>query len=45
MASAQVVASQPGCKALAAASAAIAAPFGYPDAEHIPFDLMLDTTT
>lgn len=44
MASARVVAGQPGCKALATASAAIAASFGHPDGEHIPLDLVLDMT-
>ncbi|MHB8294324.1 MAG: isocitrate lyase/PEP mutase family protein [Acidimicrobiales bacterium] len=44
VASARVVAGQPGCKALATASAAIAASFGYPDGERIPFDLVLDMT-
>lgn len=36
VASARAVAAQPGCQALASASAAIAASFGYPDGEHIP---------
>lgn len=44
VASARVVADLPGCKALATASAAIAASFGYPDEEHIPLDLVLDMT-
>ncbi|MHB1534324.1 MAG: isocitrate lyase/PEP mutase family protein [Acidimicrobiales bacterium] len=44
VASARVVAAQPGCQALATASAAIAASFGYPDGEHIPLDLVLDMT-
>ena len=44
VASARVVAAQPGCKALATASAAIAASFGYLDGEHIPLDLVLDMT-
>lgn len=42
--SACTVAAQPGCQALATASAAIAASFGYPDGEHIPLDLVLDMT-
>jgi len=42
VASAQVVAAQPGCKAIATASAAIAASYGYPDGEQIPAELMLD---
>ena len=42
VASAQTVAAQPGCRAVATASAAIAASFGYPDGEQIPADLMLD---
>lgn len=42
VASARAVAAQPGCAALATASAAIAASFGYPDGEQIPVDLMLD---
>jgi 2-methylisocitrate lyase-like PEP mutase family enzyme len=44
VASARTVAAQPGCQALATASAAIAASFGYPDGEHIPLDLVLDMT-
>jgi 2-methylisocitrate lyase-like PEP mutase family enzyme len=44
VASARVVAAQPGCKALATASAAIAASFGYLDGEHIPLDRVLDMT-
>ncbi|MHB8296792.1 MAG: isocitrate lyase/PEP mutase family protein [Acidimicrobiales bacterium] len=44
VAAARAVASQPGCNALATASAAIAASFGYPDGEHIPLDLVLDMT-
>jgi len=44
VASARVVAGQPGCKAIATASAAIAASFGYPDGERIPLDLVLDMT-
>ena len=44
VASACTVAAQPGCQALATASAAIAASFGYPDGEHIPLDLVLDMT-
>lgn len=42
VASATVVASAPGCRALATASHAIAATFGYPDGERISRDLMLD---
>jgi len=44
VASARTVAEQPGCRAIATASAAIAAAFGYPDGEHIPVDLVLDMT-
>jgi 2-methylisocitrate lyase-like PEP mutase family enzyme len=44
VASARVVAAQPGCKALATASASIAASFGYRDGEHIPLDVMLHMT-
>lgn len=44
VASARIVAAQPGCSALATASAAIATCFGYPDGEHIPLDLVLDMT-
>jgi len=40
--SAQVVAAADGVKALATASHSIASTFGYPDGEHIPFDLHLD---
>lgn len=40
-ASARAVAELPGCRAVATASAAIAAAHGYPDGEHIPVDLML----
>ena len=40
--SAQVVAATDGVKALATASHSIASTFGYPDGEHIPFDLHLD---
>ncbi|HZA73415.1 MAG TPA: isocitrate lyase/phosphoenolpyruvate mutase family protein, partial [Propionibacteriaceae bacterium] len=36
VASAQAVAAAPGCSALATASAAVAAAFGYPDHEQIP---------
>jgi 2-methylisocitrate lyase-like PEP mutase family enzyme len=43
-ASARVVADLPGCKALATASAAIAACCGYPDGQRIPLDLALDMT-
>ena len=42
VASAKAVAALPATKALATASHAIAATFGYPDGEHIPVDLMLD---
>ena len=42
VASAQAVAAQPRCTAIATASAAVAASFGYPDGEHIPAALMLD---
>ena len=42
VASAQVVASVDGVKALATASHAIANTFGYPDGENIPLDLHLD---
>jgi 2-methylisocitrate lyase-like PEP mutase family enzyme len=41
VASAQAVAAAPGCQALATASAAVAAAYGYPDQEQIPVDLML----
>jgi 2-methylisocitrate lyase-like PEP mutase family enzyme len=40
--SAKVVADVPGTAALATASHAIAATYGYPDGEQIPVDLMLD---
>jgi 2-methylisocitrate lyase-like PEP mutase family enzyme len=42
VASAKVVASSPGTRALATASHAIAAMYGYPDGEQIPRDLMLE---
>jgi 2-methylisocitrate lyase-like PEP mutase family enzyme len=42
VASARVVASTPGTAALATASHAIAASYGYPDGEQIPRDLMLE---
>jgi 2-methylisocitrate lyase-like PEP mutase family enzyme len=42
VASARVVASTPGTAALATASHAIAAAYGYPDGEQIPRDLMLE---
>ena len=42
VASARAIAGQSGCQAIATASAAIAASHGYPDGEHIPFELMLD---
>jgi 2-methylisocitrate lyase-like PEP mutase family enzyme len=44
VASARKVAAAPGCRAIATASAAIAAMFGYPDGEQIPVELMLDMT-
>ncbi|MBM7503076.1 isocitrate lyase/phosphoenolpyruvate mutase family protein [Agromyces aurantiacus] len=40
--SARVVAALPETRALATASQSIAATFGYPDGERIPFELMLD---
>jgi len=40
--SAKVVAATPGTTAVATASHAIAATYGYPDGEQIPVDLMLD---
>lgn len=40
--SAKVVAGLPGTKAMATASYSVAASYGYPDGEQIPFDLMLD---
>jgi 2-methylisocitrate lyase-like PEP mutase family enzyme len=40
--SARAVAALPGTRAIATASHAIAATFGYADGEHIPVDLMLD---
>jgi 2-methylisocitrate lyase-like PEP mutase family enzyme len=42
VASARVVAATPGTRALATASHAIAAAYGYPDGEQIPRDLMLE---
>ncbi|MEI5582840.1 isocitrate lyase/phosphoenolpyruvate mutase family protein, partial [Agromyces sp. CCNWLW208] len=42
VASARAVAALPETRALATASHAIAATFGYPDGERIPVDLMLD---
>jgi 2-methylisocitrate lyase-like PEP mutase family enzyme len=42
VASARVVAATPGTTALATASHAIAASYGYPDGEQIPRDLMLE---
>lgn len=42
VASAKVVAALPGTRAIATASHAIAATFGYADGEQIPVDLMLD---
>jgi 2-methylisocitrate lyase-like PEP mutase family enzyme len=42
VASARAVAALPQCRAVATASAAIAAAHGYPDGEVIPADLMLD---
>jgi 2-methylisocitrate lyase-like PEP mutase family enzyme len=44
VASALAVAARPGCRAIATASAAIAAEFGYPDGERIPVEVMLDMT-
>lgn len=44
VASAQAVAAQPGCRAIATASHAIAAMYGYEDGEHIPVELTLDMT-
>ena len=44
VASAHAVAARPGCRALATASAAVAAAFGYPDGEQIPVELTLDMT-
>jgi 2-methylisocitrate lyase-like PEP mutase family enzyme len=41
VASAKTVAERPGCRAIATASHAIAAAYGYPDGEQIPLDLML----
>ncbi len=41
VASATAVAAVPGCRAVATASAAIAAAHGYPDGERIPVELML----
>jgi 2-methylisocitrate lyase-like PEP mutase family enzyme len=43
VASARAMASLPGCRALATASHSVAASFGYPDGEHIPVDLMIET--
>lgn len=43
VASAKVVASLPGCRAIATASYAISASFGYGDGEQIPADLMIET--
>src|SRR3954470_19839722 len=42
VASARVVAATEGMRALATASHAVAATFGYEDGEHIPLDLHLD---
>ena len=42
VATAKTVAAAPGCRAIATASHAIAASFGYPDGEQIPVDTMLD---
>ena len=42
VASARTVAAVPGVGALATASHSIASAFGYPDGEHIPFELHLD---
>src|SRR3954468_10878122 len=41
-ASARIVASAPGCRAIATASWSIAASRGFPDGERIPLDTMLD---
>jgi len=43
VASARVVAEQPGCRAIATASYSIAAAHGYADGEHIPVELMIAT--
>src|ERR1700755_2839246 len=40
--SAKVVADTPGTAAIATASHAIAASYGYPDGENIPVDLMIE---
>jgi 2-methylisocitrate lyase-like PEP mutase family enzyme len=45
VASARVVAEQPGCNAIATASHAIAAAHGYADGEQIPLDLVLIATS
>jgi 2-methylisocitrate lyase-like PEP mutase family enzyme len=42
VASAHAIAELPGCRAIATASHAIAAAYGYPDGEQIPVDLMID---
>ena len=42
VASARTVAAVPGCRAVATASAAMAAAFGYPDGEILPIAMMLD---
>jgi 2-methylisocitrate lyase-like PEP mutase family enzyme len=42
VASATTVAAMPGCRAVATASAAMAAAFGYPDGEILPIAVMLD---
>lgn len=44
VATARVVAAEPGVRAIATASHAIAAAFGFPDGEAIPLDLVLDMT-
>lgn len=41
VASARAVAQLPGCRAVATASAAMAAAHGFPDGEHLPVDLVL----
>lgn len=42
VATARVVAAEPGTRALATASHSISASYGYPDGEHIPLDLMIE---
>jgi len=43
VAGAKVVAGLPGCQAIATASHAISTSLGYPDGEHLPADLMIET--